>query len=159
MTDLPAPFCPPEIDRRTKPLVLFDFGRLLSSELWLTATAEELRAALSLWSHAVRQKPAASLPDNPRSLAGFAGVPPDGNRMRDTFRTLEAWRAYCHAIRGSPFLLGENDRGWRADFDFALKPRNISKILEGGYDRSSYGRNGPAAGGRGEGNPSPFDCV
>lgn len=84
MTDLPAPFCPLEIDRWTKPLVLFDFGRLLSSELWLTATAEELRAALSLWSHAVRQKPAASLPDNPRSLAGFAGVPPDRWPARGT---------------------------------------------------------------------------
>ena len=58
------------------------------------------------------------------------------SRLRDSFGSLEAWRRYCERIRGSPFLLGENARGWRADLDFALKLRSISKTLEGGYDRS-----------------------
>ena len=34
----------------------------------------------------------------------------------------------------SDFLNGVNDRGWRADFDFILKPKNRQKILEGGYE-------------------------
>lgn len=34
----------------------------------------------------------------------------------------------------SDFLNGKNERGWRADFDFILKPKNRQKILEGGYD-------------------------
>ncbi len=37
-------------------------------------------------------------------------------------------------IRGSPFLLGDNDRGWKADFDFVVKQSNFTKIMEGGYE-------------------------
>lgn len=33
----------------------------------------------------------------------------------------------------SPFLLGENNRNWRADFDWIFKPTNFVKILEGNY--------------------------
>lgn len=45
-------------------------------------------------------------------------------------------------IRGSPFLRGDNDRGWRADFDFVFgSPNNYLKILEGKYDQTE-GRSG-----------------
>jgi DNA-binding transcriptional ArsR family regulator len=55
-------------------------------------------------------------------------------RFADTFhRDLEEWRAYCGQIRGTPFCCGENDRGWRADLDWALKPATINKVLEGKY--------------------------
>lgn len=40
------------------------------------------------------------------------------------------------AIERSPFLLGENDRAWRADFDFILQPTSFTKLIEGSYDRS-----------------------
>lgn len=33
----------------------------------------------------------------------------------------------------SPFLLGENNQNWRADFDWIFKPTNFVKILEGNY--------------------------
>ena len=36
--------------------------------------------------------------------------------------------------QSSNFLTGENERGWRADFDWILKEANIVKILEGTYD-------------------------
>jgi hypothetical protein len=37
-------------------------------------------------------------------------------------------------IPESKFLLGENDRGWRCDFDFVWgSPHNWVKILEGKY--------------------------
>lgn len=36
--------------------------------------------------------------------------------------------------QSSSFLSGENERGWRADFDWILKEANIVKILEGTYD-------------------------
>ena len=49
-----------------------------------------------------------------------------------------SWRAnYAEAIsriRGSPFLRGNNNRGWRADFDWFLKPGSVTKIIEGKYD-------------------------
>ncbi|MGR0185519.1 hypothetical protein [Azospirillum aestuarii] len=57
------------------------------------------------------------------------------NRYSDTFgRSLDRWREFCERVRGSPFLTGENERGWRADLDFMLKPKNANKLLEGGYD-------------------------
>ncbi|WP_422366397.1 hypothetical protein [Pelagibius sp.] len=40
------------------------------------------------------------------------------------------------AIARSPFLLGENDRGWKADFDFLMQQKSFTKLMEGGYDRS-----------------------
>jgi len=33
----------------------------------------------------------------------------------------------------TPFCLGKNDRGWKADFEFLLRPDSIAKILEGKY--------------------------
>lgn len=36
-------------------------------------------------------------------------------------------------VLNSPFLLGENNRNWRADFDWIFKPSNFVKILEGNY--------------------------
>lgn len=38
-------------------------------------------------------------------------------------------------IKDSKFLLGDNDRGWRADFDwFIQSDKQTMKILEGGYE-------------------------
>lgn len=42
----------------------------------------------------------------------------------------------CEAFRkaaSTPFLIGENDRFWRASFDFIIKPDNLQKIIEGAY--------------------------
>ncbi len=47
---------------------------------------------------------------------------------------LQEWEAYCRRIRATPFLCGANDRGWRADFDFALRPSSWAKVMEGRYD-------------------------
>lgn len=45
------------------------------------------------------------------------------------------WVNVFAKISQSPFLKGENDRGWRCDFDFILSEQNFIKILEGKYDR------------------------
>lgn len=45
------------------------------------------------------------------------------------------WQAVFAKISQSPFLKGENDRGWRCDFDFILSEQNFVKTLEGKYDR------------------------
>ncbi len=37
-------------------------------------------------------------------------------------------------ILDSPFLLGQNDRNWKCDFDWIFKPTNFTKILEGNYN-------------------------
>jgi len=36
-------------------------------------------------------------------------------------------------VSKSAFLLGENDRGWKADFDFVINKSKFPKILEGSY--------------------------
>ena len=43
------------------------------------------------------------------------------------------YRKALDAIPSRPFLLGQNDRGWKADFDFFLRPGKVTKILEGAY--------------------------
>ena len=45
--------------------------------------------------------------------------------------------AMCEAVRkvaASSFCHGQNDRGWRADFDFLLQPSKLIATLEGRYD-------------------------
>jgi hypothetical protein len=67
----------------------------------------------------------------------------DGNRAKTAAKRLkeefgndlEQWRAYCMRIREAPHLTGNNDRGWTANFDWVLKPDNLTKITEGNYDR------------------------
>ena len=38
-------------------------------------------------------------------------------------------------IRDGPHLLGDNDRGWKVSLDWVLKPANLTKLMEGNYDR------------------------
>jgi hypothetical protein len=53
-------------------------------------------------------------------------------RLRDS--TLDEWMQAMAALERSAFCRGENDRGWRADFDFLLQPKSFTKLLEGAYD-------------------------
>jgi hypothetical protein len=47
----------------------------------------------------------------------------------------EDWSTAMAAIYHSKFLCGENDRGWKADFDFLLQPKSFVKLLEGAYNK------------------------
>jgi len=44
------------------------------------------------------------------------------------------WEAAIERICKSDFCLGQNDRGWKADFDWFLKPDNVARVMEGKYD-------------------------
>ena len=55
---------------------------------------------------------------------------------------LESARLAIGRIAKSDFCRGGGDRGWRADFDWFLKPRSVTRVLEGKYDDP----NGDAAG-------------
>jgi len=46
---------------------------------------------------------------------------------------LEAIGTVFLEVSKSNFLNGDNDRGWRADFDWIMKPANFLKIKEGKY--------------------------
>lgn len=47
---------------------------------------------------------------------------------------IEGWRVALSIVRESPFLRGDNDRGWKADFDFMVKQSSFVKIMEGKYN-------------------------
>ena len=54
-------------------------------------------------------------------------------RISDTGGQAEWCEAIDRAAR-SPLLTGNNDRGWKADFDWLAKPKNFTKLMEGNYD-------------------------
>jgi hypothetical protein len=44
------------------------------------------------------------------------------------------WIEIIERIKKSPFCSGQNDRGWKANFDFLIRPNTRFKVLEGTYD-------------------------
>lgn len=91
MNDLPPPLTPPNCDLRAFRDLPLDVGRFRDSGLVTHESAEAIVAAVLLWGAAWHQIPAASLPDDDRELARFAGYG----------RAVEAWRAVRDgALRG-----------------------------------------------------------
>lgn len=80
----------------------------------------------------------------------------EGNREKliaarwKKYRTLDAFRELFEKAEASDFLKGDNDRGWTADFDWLIRPTNMSKVLEGKYD------NDKLKGGQSHGNNSGY---
>ena len=71
---------------------------------------------------------------------------------------LDAWKAAILRLEASAFATGQNDRGWKADFDFLLQPGTLTKIREGKYDNRT--RAGPMMGaGRTAGNVAALQTV
>lgn len=62
-------------------------------------------------------------------------------RLKDC-NSLEGWYDVCSKVMATPFLHGENDRGWRADFDFLLQESSFNRVLEGYYDGKDQVRRG-----------------
>ena len=50
--------------------------------------------------------------------------------------TLDDFEKAFRTVENTPFLRGENDRGWRAAFDWIIKPANFLKVLENAYGRT-----------------------
>lgn len=44
------------------------------------------------------------------------------------------WVACINRLNASSFCLGDNDRGWSANFDFLLQPKSLAKLVEGSFD-------------------------
>jgi len=58
------------------------------------------------------------------------------------------WVEVVQRLSRSNFCTGQNDRGWRADFDFLLKADTATKTLEGRYDNREGLKNGMTEDGR-----------
>lgn len=50
--------------------------------------------------------------------------------------TIDDFSRICNIANTVPFLIGKNERGWKADFDFLVKPDKATAILEGKYGNS-----------------------
>lgn len=74
MAKPPKPFTPPDCDLRGLPFMPLHGERLIDSDLFFMTSGDEFKAALALWWASWKQVPAASLPTNPRVLAGLARV-------------------------------------------------------------------------------------
>lgn len=59
-------------------------------------------------------------------------------RIRDF--GLEKTFSIIDLVSVSNFLNGENDRNWKASFDWILEPKNFTKILEGNYNNKPNGK-------------------
>lgn len=70
---------------------------------------------------------------------GLAKVKTIDDRRRKAIRARlksdgeEGFREALAAVERSRFLCGENDRNWRADFDFVLQPKSYARLREGAY--------------------------
>jgi hypothetical protein len=74
-----------------------------------------------------------------RGLAEIKQIIPDSTRERRLKSRMSDkefnFPILLEKISQQSFLLGDGDRGWKADFDWILKPSNYQKIMEGGYGR------------------------
>lgn len=81
----------------------------------------------------------AALPELPK-VAKWTGKREQHLRvcLRDPDRqSLEWWQKYFARVRGSPFLLGDNQRGWKADLEWLTIESNLIKVCEGKYKKNA----------------------
>lgn len=55
--------------------------------------------------------------------------------------TNKQFEQICEIANTSDFLIGENDKGWKADFDFIMRIDKATNILEGKYSSKKSGMN------------------
>ena len=53
----------------------------------------------------------------------------------------EVFKQICIKANQSDFLIGENDRNWKADFDFVTRSDKAMQILEGKYENRQKSNN------------------
>lgn len=56
---------------------------------------------------------------------------------------LEKFKTVFRNLVGSPWCTGSNDRGWKADFNFAIAPTKFPRLLEGFYGNKSKEKEEP----------------
>jgi len=58
---------------------------------------------------------------------------------------IEGWKIAIEELSKSKFLIGQNDHGWKASFDFILQEESFIKLMEGTYrDKSTTKSKGNA---------------
>lgn len=94
----------------------------------LPAKPDEVAEAIAMWNGLAAEcgLPKVAVATDPRKAALRQRLKECGG--------LEGWQIALDRIRGSPWMLGQNDRGWRADLDFIIRQSKFVKLMEGAYD-------------------------
>ena len=71
------------------------------------------------------------------------------DRLKEHKGNLEAFRELFTKAEASDYLKGVNENGWAADFNWLLESENMTKVLEGKYDKRKSHKPEPP--------PSSFD--
>ena len=66
-------------------------------------------------------------------------VPPDDQikaRWKESadYQSTDWWRAFFQKVKQTPFLMGKNDKGWKANLDWLTRSTNFRKVLNGAYE-------------------------
>jgi len=60
-------------------------------------------------------------------------------RTKQYLKNLDGWKRYFEIVRRSPFLLGKKKGvDWRANFDWLIRPNNMTKVLDGVYLEGTF---------------------
>jgi len=95
------------------------------AQLPLLKPPDKLHQLAELWNQNCGQLPKVKTTVNGRMRCARARWPD---------RTPEEWILIIERIRASDFCNGKNQRGWKADFDFLVRPDTWTKVIEGKYD-------------------------
>lgn len=68
------------------------------------------------------------------SITGASSRGKHANARWEERPSEDYWISVIKRINESRFCLGENDRGWKADFEFLVRPDNHARVLEGRFD-------------------------
>jgi hypothetical protein len=100
-------------------------------------------ALFNLWNQIIKE-PRATVMNNSREAKC---------RLRLKERSLDEWRVVLEKLKASAFCTGDNNRGWRADFDWIISnDTNALKVIEGKFDN----KQGKATGGIPDGFAQSF---
>jgi hypothetical protein len=88
-----------------------------------------ISAALDVWNGMAERT---GLP----KAIGATGKRLAGMKERLAEHGKDGWCKAVEAVERSAFCRGENDRGWRADIGFMIRPEKFLKLLEGGFDKA-----------------------
>lgn len=86
---------------------------------------------MSYWNDYSELKPIVRLTDKRKGLIN--------SRLKEY--GIDKIKQMIDTIPQSPFLKGENNRSWTADFDWCFRPNNFVKVLEGKYQTNNIVHN------------------
>lgn len=122
LTTLPPPLTPADCDLRDFAFMPLDVVRLRDSDLAMKAEADEFRCAVLLWCASWHQVPSASLPDDDKVLAQYAGygrVVKEWQKVRDG--ALRGWVKCADGRLYHPVVAEKASEAWIAKLRQRLK--------------------------------------